>query len=355
MPGSNFFSSWDFTADPCNFAGVYCQSDRVVALNLGDPTAGSPGLIGNLDPAVGKLTALAELTLVPGRVMGSLPDSISHLTELRFLAINRNFLTGAIPDSISRLTNLKTLDLSYNQLTGTVPPSIGSIPGLSNLILCHNRLSGSVPAFGSRSLTRIDLSHNQLSGLIPPYSFPSSLQYLSLSKNRLVGPVDGFLNRLDQLNYLDLSVNLFSGSIPGRVFTFPITNLHLQRNLLAGPVQPGGQSVSIPTVDLSYNRLSGTISSMFSAVRNLYLNNNRFIGEVPSSLVERLLAGEMETLYLQHNYLTGIKINPAAGIPARSSMCLQYNCMVAPVQSPCPLKAGRQKVRPFDQCKEWKG
>ncbi|CAN0890210.1 MDIS1-interacting receptor like kinase 2 [Linum grandiflorum] len=311
MPGSNFFSSWDFTADPCNFAGVYCQSDRVVALNLGDPTAGSPGLIGNLDPAVGKLTALAELTLVPGRVMGSLPDSISHLTELRFLAINRNFLTGAIPDSISRLTNLKTLDLSYNQLTGTVPPSIGSIPGLSNLILCHNRLSGSVPAFGSRSLTRIDLSHNQLSGLIPPYSFPSSLQYLSLSKNRLVGPVDGFLNRLDQLNYLDLSVNLFSGSIPGRVFTFPITNLHLQRNLLAG--------------------------------------------EVPSSLVERLLAGEMETLYLQHNYLTGIKINPAAGIPARSSMCLQYNCMVAPVQSPCPLKAGRQKVRPFDQCKEWKG
>ncbi|CAN0890214.1 hypothetical protein LINGRAHAP2_LOCUS16314 [Linum grandiflorum] len=94
---------------------------------------------------------------------------------------------------------------------------------------------------------------------------------------------------------------------------------------------------------------------MFSAVRNLYLNNNRFIGEVPSSLVERLLAGEMETLYLQHNYLTGIKINPAAGIPARSSMCLQYNCMVAPVQSPCPLKAGRQKVRPFDQCKEWKG
>ncbi|CAN0890209.1 Probable LRR receptor-like serine/threonine-protein kinase At2g23950 [Linum grandiflorum] len=163
MPGSNFFSSWDFTADPCNFAGVYCQSDRVVALNLGDPTAGSPGLIGNLDPAVGKLTALAELTLVPGRVMGSLPDSISHLTELRFLAINRNFLTGAIPDSISRLTNLKTLDLSYNQLTGTVPPSIGSIPGLSNLILCHNRLSGSVPAFGSRSLTRIDLVEYLLS------------------------------------------------------------------------------------------------------------------------------------------------------------------------------------------------
>ncbi|CAN1176352.1 LRR receptor-like serine/threonine-protein kinase ER1 [Linum perenne] len=354
MPGSNFFSTWDFTSDPCNFAGVYCDSDRVIALNLGDPSAGSPGLIGRIDPSIGKLTSLAELSIVPGRILGTIPESISQLTELRFFAVSRNFLSGNLPVSLGQLSNLKTLDLSYNQLTGIVPPSIGSITGLSNLILCHNQLSGSVPMFTSQTLTRLDLSHNQLNGTIAPSSLPTSLQYLSVSKNRLVGPVDQVLTRLDQLNHLDLSMNQFSGCIPSTVFSFPITNLQLQRNSFAGPVQPGDQ-VAISTVDLSYNRFSGPISPMFSSVQNLYLNNNRFSGEVPGSLVDRLMAAGMETLYLQHNYLTGIEINPTAEIPVSSSLCLQYNCMVPPVQTPCPLKAGQQKTRPTDQCSEWRG
>ncbi|CAI0456175.1 unnamed protein product [Linum tenue] len=141
---------------------------------------------------------------------------------------------------------------------------------------------------------------------------------------------------------------------PGRIFGFPIGSLQLQRNSFAGPVQPTDQ-VAIPTVDLSYNRLSGPISPMFSTVQNLYLNNNRFSGEVPGSLVDRLLAAGMETLYLQHNYLTGIEINPTAEIPVSSSLCLQYNCMVPPLQTPCPLKAGNQKTRPTAQCNEWRG
>ncbi|KAJ4837040.1 hypothetical protein Tsubulata_028295 [Turnera subulata] len=354
MPGSNFFSSWDFTSDPCNFAGVYCDADRVIALNLGDPRAGSPGLIGRLDPAIGKLSALAEFSVVPGRVMGALPQSISQLKDLRFLAVSRNFLTGGIPAGLGQLRSLRTLDLSYNQLSGEIPHSVGTIPGLSNVILCHNRLSGPVPPFLSQSLTRLDLHHNDLSGSLAPYSLPPSLQYLSLSWNRLTGPVDRVLNRLDQLNYLDLSMNQFNGWIPVRVFSFRITNLQLQRNSFSGPVQPPGQ-VMIQTVDLSYNRLGGPVSPMFSTVQNLYLNNNRFTGQVPGSFVDRLLAASIQILYLQHNYLTGIEINPTADIPLSSSLCLQYNCMVPPVQTPCPLKAGKQKTRPTAQCNEWKG
>lgn len=354
MPGSNFFASWDFTSDPCNFAGVYCESDRVIALNLGDPRAGSPGLIGRLDPAIGKLSSLTELSVVPGRIMGSLPQSISQLNDLRFLAISRNFLSGGIPATLGQLRNLKTLDLSYNQLTGDIPRSIGTIPGLSNVILSHNRISGSVPPFLSETLTRLELKHNELSGSISPTSLPPSLQYLSLSWNRLSGPVDLLLIRLDRLNYLDLSMNQFSGCIPGRIFTFPITNLQLQRNSFSGPVQPGGE-VTILTVDLSYNRLSGGVSPMFSTVQNLYLNNNRFIGQVPGSFVDRLMDASIQVLYLQHNYLTGMQINPTVEIPLSSSLCLQYNCMVPPIQTPCPLKAGKQRTRPTAQCNEWRG
>lgn len=354
LPGSNFFASWDFTSDPCNFAGVYCESDRVLALTLGDPRAGLPGLTGRIDPAIGKLSALTEFSIVPGRVIGSLPPSISQLKELRFLAISRNFISGSIPASLGDLRNLKTLDLSYNQFTGEIPQSIGSLPALSNVIICHNRLNGSVPYFISQTLTRLDLKHNALSGPLAPYSLPGSLQYLSLSWNRLGGPVDTLLTRLDQLNYIDLSLNQFTGPIPGRIFSFPIANLQLQRNLFTGFVQPDNQ-VTIPTVDLSFNRLYGQISPMFSTVQNLYLNNNKFSGSVPGSFVDRLLAANIQILYLQHNYLTGIEINPTAEIPLSTTLCLQYNCMVPPVQTTCPLKAGQEKTRPTSQCIEWKG
>lgn len=221
LPGSKFFESWDFTSDPCGFAGVYCNGDKVISLNLGDPRAGSPGLSGRIDPAIGKLSALTELSIVPGRIMGALPATISQLKDLRFLAISRNFISGEIPASLGEVRGLRTLDLSYNQLTGTISPSIGSLPELSNLILCHNHLTGSIPPFLSQTLTRIDLKRNSLTGSISPASLPPSLQYLSLAWNQLTGSVYHVLLRLNQLNYLDLSLNRFTGTIPARVFAFP--------------------------------------------------------------------------------------------------------------------------------------
>ncbi|GER43738.1 leucine-rich repeat-containing protein [Striga asiatica] len=354
LPGSGYFSTWDFTAEPCDFSGVYCDGDRVIALNLGDPRAGSPGLTGRIDPAVGRLSALAELTIVPGRVTGPLPETISQLKLLRFLAVSRNFISGEIPSGLGELRGLQTLDLSFNQFTGAIPISVGSLPALSNVVLSHNHLTGRVPPFASQTLTRLELKHNNLSGSLPVPGLPPSVQYLSLSWNLLTGPLGQALSGLTQLNYIDLSMNRFTGPIPIYLFTFPINNLQLQRNQFSGPVQPAGQ-VSIPTVDLSYNRLSGEISPMFSTVENLYLNNNRFIGRVPASIVDRLLAANIQTLYLQHNYLSGIGINPTVEIPLSSSLCLQYNCMVLPVQTPCPLKAGPDKSRPSSQCIEWKG
>ncbi|KAE8681490.1 Transducin family protein / WD-40 repeat family protein isoform 1 [Hibiscus syriacus] len=150
LPCSNFFASWDLTSDPCNFTGVYCESDRVVAPNLGYLRAGSPGLIGRIDSTIGKLFALVELSIVPGRIYGSLSVSISQLNGLRFLVISRNFISWNI---LLQLRRLKTIDLSYNQLAGGIPHSIGTLLELTNVILCHIHLSGSVPPFRSQVLT----------------------------------------------------------------------------------------------------------------------------------------------------------------------------------------------------------
>ncbi|KAI3819296.1 hypothetical protein L1987_13123 [Smallanthus sonchifolius] len=354
MHGSNYFSSWDFTTDPCNFAGVFCAGERVVALNLGDPRAGAPGLSGRIDPAIGKLTNLTEFTIVPGRVTGTLPATLSELKNLRFLGISRNFISGEIPATVGGLTGLRTLDLSYNQLTGNIPWAVGSLTALTNVVICHNRLSGSLPAFVSQTLNRLDLKHNNLSGSIPPGFLSSSLQYLDLSVNRFTGPVEYLLPQLNGLNYLDLSLNRFTGPIPGCIFSFPISNLQLGRNLFSGPVQPFNE-VAIQTVDLSHNMFYGEVSPLFSTVQNLYLNNNRFTGSVPSALMDRVKAGNVQLLYLQHNFLTAVPIKPTEAIPVSSLLCLQYNCMVLPVQTPCPIETGTQKTRPTSQCVQWKG
>lgn len=353
VPGSRFFSSWDFTADPCGFSGVRCAGDRVVALSLGEPRAGSPGLTGRFDPAVGRLTALEELSLAPGRVVGPLPNTLAELTNLQFLGLSRNFLSGAIPPAIGSLVRLRTLDMSFNQFSGSVPHELAAMPSLFNLVLAHNHLSGELPSFSSPALVRLDLKHNNLSGVIS--ALPPSLEYLSLTWNRLSGTVEGILPQLRRLNHLDLSMNQLTGTIPPAVFSLPLNELHLQRNMFSGEVRPEG-AVAIPTVDLSYNQLSGPIPPALATAKRLYLNNNRFTGEVPEAFVEKLLNATIQTLYLQHNFLTGMELNPAAEMPMTSSLCLQYNCMVPPpAKMTCPPKAGVAKVRPTSQCVEWSG
>eukprot|EP01018_Ginkgo_biloba_P025850 Gb_27524 [translate_table: standard] len=351
MAGSTFFGSWDFSKDPCSFSGVTCSSggepQRVVALNLGNAIAGSAGLRGKLDGAVGLLTSLTEFTIVPGQVVGSIPETLGQLKELQFLGISKNFVSGMIPQSLGALKNLQILDLGFNQLVGSIPQGIGQLPKLSKLILSRNKLTGPIPALNVAPLIYLDLRQNSLSGPLP--SLPSSLEYIFLAKNHLNGGIEK-VGGLQQLAYIDLSFNRFTGSVPSALFGYHITSLQLQRNSLSGTIQPMGE-VNIPTVDLSYNLLSGNISPLLASVQTLYLSSNQFTGPVPLELVDHLLSGDIHTLYLHHNYLTEFPIQPSATIPSGGSLCIQYNCMVSPVQSICPSRVGRQKMRPKYQCK----
>ncbi|KAI3948147.1 hypothetical protein MKX01_014746 [Papaver californicum] len=269
LPGSNFFSSWDFTSDPCNFSGVYCVSDRVVALNLGDPKAGSSGLTGHIHPSIGKLS-LIELSIVPGRIIGTPPNTLNQLK------------------------NLRTIDLSYNQLTGLIPRRIGTFWSLNNLILC---LIISPVRFHHFSQY---LKHNKLTGSLYRWSFPSSLPLvivsfiLSLSLNRL--------------NYLDLSMNQFTGRIPGNMFSFPIRVFSCKGICLQ--------------------------------VQRLYMDHNKFSGQVPGSFLAGLMASNIQMLYLQHNYLNFVE----------QLSVFSINCMVPPINTTCPTSARMEKTRPAAQC-----
>lgn len=352
-PGAptSFFASWDFRNDPCSFDGVLCDivqgQERVAALNLGDPSGSSAGLRGRLHPALGSLSGLVQLSLVPGKVIGAIPSTLVQLVNLQNLGLSHNLLTGNIPTGLGMLYQLNTVDLSFNRISGNIPAELAALPNLFTLSLAHNRLTGSLPPFTSPSLDHIDIKRNSLVGPLPV--LPTSLTYLSLATNQLSGSL-ATLSALKSLTFLDLSRNQLSGTIPPSLFTLPLSSLLLQRNLLSGTVSPP-QLVTIATVDLSFNDLSGSISPFFAFVQNVYLNNNRFTGAVPQEFIDQLLSSAIETLFLQHNFLTYFPLNPTDPLPLTASLCIQYNCMLPPIDSPCPLNAGRERTRPSSQCK----
>ncbi|VFQ86186.1 unnamed protein product [Cuscuta campestris] len=358
LSGSDFFVNWNFNVgDLCNFNGVSCSEDQteVYKLYLG------PYLSGRLDPPFLILPSLSELAVDPGNISGSpldwLSSPLTNLSSLTLLSITGNRFSGGIPPSIASLRNLRKLDLSCNRLTGSIPWQIGGLPALTSLVLSGNRLSGSVPVFYSPNLLTVDLNDNYLSGPLPSNAFPPSLNSLSLPRNRLTSTVHQALSGLNNLTFLDLGFNDFSGYIPANLFCPPMETLLLDGNRFAGSLpQSPACAVNIATVDLSYNRLSGKIPPCFSAAKSLAMNNNRFTGEIPGEFVDRVLSSEMKRLFLQHNSLTGIKVNQtaAADFQAKGSVCLEGNPIVTPppvIDDACTSEPnpGRQR-RPTELC-----
>lgn len=354
-PGASpaFFATWDFTNDPCSFEGVLCDvlegQERVAALNLGIASGSSAGLRGRLHPALGSMSALMQLTLAPGKVGGAIPSTLAQLAYLQNLGLSHNLLTGSIPGSLGALSHLASLDLAFNRLSGSIPAELAVLPSLVTLRLAHNRLTGSLPPSFAAStyLDHLDVKRNCLDSPLP--ILPPSLTYLNLAHNRLTGGLAN-LAALRSLSFLDLSQNQLSGFVPMSLFSTPLTFLSLHRNLLSGSLSPL-QLVVIPTVDLGFNQLSGPISPFFAFVRNLYLNNNHFTGAIPQEFIDLLLSSSIQTLFLQHNFLTEFPLSPGTSLPLTASVCIQYNCMLPPVESPCPHNAGTRPSRPSTQCK----
>ncbi|KDP20672.1 hypothetical protein JCGZ_21143 [Jatropha curcas] len=357
IPGSNFFSTWDFISpDPCStFSGITCSLNRVTALTLGTGLSDSPGLAGSLSPSLSNLTYLTQLILYPGLVTGPIPTQLDRLTNLRVISLTNNRLTGSIPTSLASLHNLHTLDLSNNRLTGSIP--VGLFTALSQLkvvIFASNSLSGELPKRISAPLLHLDLKSNMLRGILP-LEMPSTLRYLSVSRNEMWGPLNG-LESLSDLVYLDLSMNQFNGPIPASLFRPSLTCLLLQRNNLSGGlgfVDPSSASYGEGSiVDLSHNLLSGELTPVLAGVESLFLNNNHWMGTVPKEYVDSVYRGITKTLYLQHNYITGFPLEPGRALPDTASLCLSYNCMVPPVglTTTCPISAGGQFSRPESQC-----
>ncbi|XP_021813401.1 probably inactive leucine-rich repeat receptor-like protein kinase At3g28040 [Prunus avium] len=134
----------------------------------------------------------------------------------------------------------------------------------------------------------MNLTSNQIGGTFANLTLEFSyFPKLHLSSNTLEGPIPSVLSKA---SYLDLSYNKLSGSISFLCSseTIPLSFLDLSNNNVSRQV-PNCLThwENLVMLDLSYNALSGkiptTIGSIFR-IKTLKLRSNKFVGQLPSSL-----------------------------------------------------------------------
>lgn len=93
-----------------------------------------------IDPQLGNLTNLEELSMSYMNIVGEIPDTISKLNRLRILDLSSNTLNGTIPSGIWRMQNMEFLVLHSNSLSGHIPDDFCKLKNLSSLLLYDNDL-----------------------------------------------------------------------------------------------------------------------------------------------------------------------------------------------------------------------
>ncbi|KAI3837642.1 hypothetical protein MKW98_027001 [Papaver atlanticum] len=121
---------------------------------------------------------------------------------------------------------------------GDIPSELGALTSLQNLSLSTNNFTNIIPPrlFNATSLVSLDLSHNSFYGTINPNDIKTLtlLSHLDLSSNLLNGSLPDSLTLLPQISgTLNLSYNRFSGEVSSSYGEFPVTvSLDLRHNNL---------------------------------------------------------------------------------------------------------------------------
>ncbi|XP_016461867.2 uncharacterized protein LOC107785146 [Nicotiana tabacum] len=269
---------------------------------------------GFLPSCIGGLKNLRRLDIHSNKLSGAIPESITSLTNLESLCFQDNFLNGNIPENIGNLQVLKELDLSNNSLTGIIPRSVAKLYSISSLYLNDNQLEGEItlPSKPGQlsSLQFLRLQNNRLIGTIPPsIGYLTSLQRLSLENNQLKGTVPSGLGNLKSLTQLYLSYNQLSGQLPRSIGEISqLLLLSISHNMIEGPLPHQISSLSnLQSLDLSFNLLKmSTIPKwlmQLPSLSRIYLAGCGIHGEVQDYI--KPLAKSLQELDLSANQLSG--------------------------------------------------
>ena len=282
-----------------------CAKDSLEVLDLSENH-----ITGSL-PNFSIFPSLKNLYLSENKLNGILPKSIGNLYNLELLSISSNNLQGVISDSFfSNFTKLWSLDLSSTSLS--LKFSLDWVPlfQLDRIYLTSCNLGPTFPNWiqTQRKVSFLEISDANISDTIPAKwleDLPSTLMDLNISSNQIDGRLPNVLAKGLNGLAIDLSANRIEGTLP--LFPTNLTFLNLSKNRFSGSISSlckiNAQLLAF--LDLSDNMLSGRLPNCFMHWRKLIVLNlagNNFFGEVPPSLGS---LSRLKTLNLNNNNFSG--------------------------------------------------
>ena len=217
---------------------------------------------------------LQSLDISNNMFSGTIPTSnLFNSIHLEVLYLNSNQFTGTIPDSLFSSAVLEFLVLSLNCFSGTLPNGICNLHGIEQIFMDGLHSASScvtkfIPFIESSGF----IVKENVQGTIPSciFAFPE-LMILHLGGNSLTGPLPELKNH--RMQELVVSHNLLTGSIPQSVWNSSLTSIDLSFNRLQGtipthifPTIAAATSVEgynmNGSVNLQVNELSGTVPSV---------------------------------------------------------------------------------------------
>ncbi|GMI77111.1 hypothetical protein like AT1G34420 [Hibiscus trionum] len=296
-------SFWGFGLSNSTFLPMVCQIDSLQSLDFSNNFFESiPGEFFN---SCGEINGLRSFNFSKNMLSGSLP-AFQNFSGLESLDLSFNLLSGDIYSQLNELSALKSLNLSSNHFNGPVPSRLGKSKLLERLELSVNNFTGKIPSeIGEyRNLVMIDLSGNKINGTIPEsVGNLINLEILILSSNQLSGAIPAGLLVITKLQRFSANQNMFV-TLPSNISN-SLKILDLSYNKITGTIPPEFLSPSsLQTVDLSYNMLNGPVpENMSSSLVRLRLGSNSLSGPIPAASFASLQ--NLMYLEFENNSFTG--------------------------------------------------
>ncbi|XP_065033441.1 receptor-like protein EIX2 [Musa acuminata AAA Group] len=288
---------------------------------------------------------LIYLSLSKNNLSGQILFSVCQLQALQVLDLSKNTLSGVLPNCWNNSSRTVIMDFSSNNISRVIPKSICSIASLQPLHLNNNSLYEelSLSLKDCTKLVILDAGHNDLKGEIPTWIGESltSLRFLNLRSNMLVGDIPPNLSRLSSLQFLNLADNELSGTIPRSFGNF--TAMKVIENFSSSTtdqirykehmfITTKGNTLSydeslllMNILNLSDNNLFGGVPEEVTGLFGLFslnLSGNHFTGEIIENISK---LQQLESLDLLRNNFSGTIPSGLAALTYLAHLNLSYN------------------------------
>jgi Leucine-rich repeat (LRR) protein len=187
-----------------------------------------------------------------------------------------------------------------------------NLTSLEYVDVSYNEIVGNIPnGFGGlEQLEQVYLQHNLFTGLLPEsLGNCSNMISMDLSDNAIASTIPSAYGKLAQLTFLNLSYNNLVGQVPVEFANLTsLTSLQLSSNNLSGALPPC--ATLLQDINLSSNRFDSGVhllaqGDVYNNLINLDVSNNKLGGQVATFLSQLERCPNLRHLNFGNNLLVG--------------------------------------------------